>query len=164
MNDNGITGAEGGCDCGKVRYRFKSEPIVVKCCHCHACQRQAGSAFILNVLIEADNLELLGEKPEPWNLETASGHGQKNMRCPHCKVSVWSHYNMAGDGVCFVRGGTLDDPAMIKPDLHIFTESKLPWIELPEGVEQFPQFYTGKDIKRVFGEDGAARFKAAMAR
>ena len=159
-----ITGAEGGCDCGKVRYRFKAEPIVVKCCHCHSCQRQTGSAFVLNMLIEPDNLELVGEAPQASDLETASGHGQKNMRCPHCKVSVWSVYNMAGEGVYFVRGGTLDDTDKVEPDLHIFTESKLPWVQIPDGAEQFPQFYSGKDIKRAFGEDGAARFKAAMTR
>ena len=159
-----ITGAEGGCDCGKVRYRFKAEPIVVTCCHCHKCQRQTGSAYAVNILIEPDNLEILGETPVAWNLESGSGHGQKNMRCPHCMVSVWSVYNMAGDGVYFIRGGTLDDPGKVEPNMHIFTDSKLPWVEIPESVEQFPQFYAGKDIKRVFGEENAARFKVACGR
>jgi len=157
-----LAGSEGRCDCGKVRYRLKAEPIVVKCCHCHACQRQTGSAFILNVLIEPEHVELLGERPERYDLETASGRGQRNMRCPHCKTSVWGIYNMAGEGVWFIRGGTLDDPKKVEPDLHIFTDTKLPWVKIPDGAEQFPQFYSGKDIKRAFGEEGAARFRTAL--
>lgn len=162
MTRHSLTGSEGGCDCGKVRYRLKAEPIVIKCCHCHACQRQTGSAFILNMLIEPENVELLGEMPERCDLATASGKGQKNMRCPSCQVSVWGVYNMAGDGVWFMRGGTLDDPTGVEPDLHIYTESKLPWVAIPEGAECFEQFYTGKDIKRAFGEEGAARFRTAL--
>jgi len=157
-----IAGSEGGCDCGKVRYRVKAEPIVIKCCHCHTCQRQTGSAFILNMLIEPDNVELLGDAPERCDHETESGKGQKNMRCPSCKTSVWGIYNMAGDGIWFVRGGTLDDPKKVEPNLHIYTRSKLPWVQIPEGAEQFEQFYGGKDIKRAFGEEGAARFRIAL--
>lgn len=157
-----LNGKEGGCDCGKVRYRLKAEPIVIKCCHCRACQRQTGSAFALNVLIEPEHVEMLGESPKAWDLETQSGHGQANMRCPHCQVSVYSVFKMAGNGVWFMRGGTLDDPSGVEPDLHIYTETKLPWVRIPEGAEQFSGFYSGKDIKRAFGEDGAARFKAAL--
>ncbi len=159
-----LNGSEGGCDCGKVRYRLKAEPIAVNCCHCHACQRQTGSAFALNILIEATNVEMLGDEPEPVNLETASGMGQANFHCPHCKVSVWSVYNAAGDKARFVRAGTLDDPRGINPSAHIYTEAKLPWVAIPEGSEQFPAFYSGKDVVRVFGEEGAARWKAALTR
>lgn len=49
---------EGGCSCGEVRYRLTSDPLFVHCCHCLACQRQTGSAFVVNVLIEADRVEL----------------------------------------------------------------------------------------------------------
>lgn len=157
-----ITGAEGGCDCGKVRYRLKAEPIVIKCCHCHACQRQTGSAFALNVIIESEHVEQIGEAPEQWDLDTSSGMGQANMRCPSCKVSVWSVFNAAGAKAYFVRAGTLDDPSGIEPDLHIFTESKLPWVTIPEGSETFPAFYSGKDVVRVFGEENAARWKAVV--
>ena len=43
---------EGGCACGKMRYRLESKPMIVHCCHCRDCQRQTGSAFVLNALIE----------------------------------------------------------------------------------------------------------------
>jgi len=164
MTNHALTGSEGGCTCGKVRYRLKAEPINVNCCHCHDCQRQTGSAFAINILIESDNVELLGEAPEPAEYETGSGMGQRNFRCPHCKVSVWSIYNAAGDGARFVRAGTLDHADGVEPNAHIFAACKVPWLQIPEGVPQFPAFYSGKDIVPTFGEDGAARWRKALGR
>lgn len=50
---------DGGCTCGHVRYRMTSNPIFVHCCHCTWCQRETGSAFAVNALIEADRVQLL---------------------------------------------------------------------------------------------------------
>lgn len=151
---------EGGCSCGAVRYRLLSEPIVVHCCHCSWCQRESGAAFALNAVIESDRVEQLGEPPQRIETPSASGKGQAVLRCPACRVAVLSHYAGAGDKAAFVRVGTLDEPGAYPPDVHIFTESKQAWVALPGGAEQFAVFYTGKDVVRLYGEDGAARWKA----
>lgn len=151
---------EGGCACGKVRYRLTDDPIVVHCCHCRSCQRETGSAFVLNAVIEADRVELLGDEPERIDTPSDSGNGQPTFRCPDCKVALWSHYSGAGDKADFVRVGTLDDPDACPPDVHIFTRSKQPWVVLPEGAEAFEIFYAGPDVPRLYGDDGAARWKA----
>ena len=137
---------EGGCDCGKVRYRLASAPIVVHCCHCRWCQRESGTAFALNAVIEADRVELLGEAPERIDTPSASGKGQPIFRCPACKVVVWSHYAGAGDKAAFVRVGTLDDPDACPPDVHIFTASKQPWVVLPPGARAVPEYYSSKSV------------------
>ncbi len=155
---------EGGCDCGAVRYRLEAEPIVIKCCHCHACQRQSGSAFALNLIIESEHVTLLSGHPVPVEMATLSGHGQANYRCPTCRVSVWSTFHQAGAKARFVRAGTLDQTRDIVPDLHIFTKAKQDWVALPEHAECFEAFYTGKDVVRVFGEANAARWKAVLTR
>src|SRR6476659_8468424 len=54
---------EGGCACGAVRYRLTSEPLFVHCCHCLNCHRQTGSAFVINLLIEADRVIVDGAPP-----------------------------------------------------------------------------------------------------
>ena len=151
---------EGGCACGKVRYRLASEPIVVHCCHCTWCQRESGTAFALNAVIEAERVELIGEPPERVDTPSASGKGQAIFRCPDCKVAVWSHYAGAGPKANFIRVGTLDHPARCPPDVHIFTASKQSWVVLPQGAEAFAVFYSGKDVPRIYGEDGAARWRA----
>jgi hypothetical protein len=127
---------QGGCACGAVRYQLGSPPMFVHCCHCRDCQRHTGSAFVLNALIEADRVTLLAGNPEPVAAPTPSGKPQEIYRCPSCRVALWSTYGGV-QKLRFVRVGTLDDSAALKPDVHIYVRSKLPWITLPEGVPAF---------------------------
>lgn len=130
---------EGGCACGAVRYRLASEPLFVHCCHCLNCQRQAGSAFVINLLIEADRVRLLQGEPRPVDVPRGDGSSQRVYRCPDCEVAVYSSYGWPG--ILFVRGGTLDDPGSVAPDVHIFTRSKLPWLTLPGSVPACDVYY-----------------------
>ena len=150
---------EGGCDCRTVRYRLESPPLFVHCCHCRWCQRESGASFALNAMIEADRVTELGEPPELVNTPSASGAGQQIARCPQCKVAVWSHYAGAGPVLKFVRVGTLDDPDLLPPDIHIFTASKQPWVVLPEGVPAVPEYY---DREKYWPEDSKARRRAIL--
>jgi hypothetical protein len=127
-----------------VRYRLASGPMFVHCCHCRNCQRQTGSAFAINLLIEADRVELLAGEPEPVDAPRDDGSAQQISRCPRCRVAVWSHYGWPQ--VRFVRGGTLDDPAAVAPDVHIYTRSKLPWVTLPDGVPAFEGYYDSSSL------------------
>jgi hypothetical protein len=141
MNMATSLAAEGGCACRFVRYRMASRPLFVHCCHCTWCQRETGTAFALNAMIEADRVALLQGEVEVIHTPSLSGKGQKIARCPECRVALWSNYAGAGDAVRFVRVGTLDEPARFPPDIHIFTSSKQPWVALPEGVPAVPEFY-----------------------
>ena len=132
---------EGGCTCRRVRYRMKSRPLFVHCCHCSWCQRETGSAFAVNAMIEADRVELTAGAPEAVMTPSNSGKGQKIWRCPNCRIALWSNYSGAGDAVRFVRVGTLDTPAAMPPDIHIFTSTKQPWVVIPPGAKAVPEFY-----------------------
>jgi hypothetical protein len=148
---------EGGCSCGAVRYRLASEPMFVHCCHCLNCQRQTGSAFVINLLIEADRVELLSGEPEPVDVARDDGSTQRIYRCPACQVAVFSEYGRPE--VRFVRGGTLDDPSTVEPDVHIFTRSKLPWVELPDSVPAFEVYY---DTKTLWPAESLERLRAIL--
>ena len=132
---------EGGCDCRAIRYRMESAPLFVHCCHCRWCQRETGSSFALNAMIEADRVTNLGVESEVVNTPSQSGLGQKIARCPKCRIAVWSNYAGAGPVLRFVRVGTLDNPDTLPPDIHIFTQSKQPWIVLPAAVPSVPEYY-----------------------
>ncbi|HQZ46278.1 MAG TPA: GFA family protein, partial [Usitatibacteraceae bacterium] len=67
---------DGGCDCGQVRYRLETAPLFVHCCHCRWCQRESGSAFALNAMIEADRVASVGGEPELVQTPSESGKGQ----------------------------------------------------------------------------------------
>ncbi len=136
---------DGGCTCGGVRYRLTRRPMFVHCCHCRWCQRETGSAFVINALIEADRVELVKGAPEIVLTPSESGRGQKVTRCPVCRVALWSNYSGAGERVRFVRVGTLDDPDALPPDIHIYTASKQPWVVLPPGVPAVPEYYTNRE-------------------
>ncbi|HYZ79143.1 MAG TPA: GFA family protein [Gaiellaceae bacterium] len=130
---------EGGCACGAVRYRLTSDPLFVHCCHCLNCQRQTGSAFVINLLIEAERVELLSGEPQPVDAPRDDGSTQRIYRCPRCQVAVFSEYG--GPELRFVRGGTLDDPGSVTPDVHIYTRSKVAWVALPDSTPAFEVFY-----------------------
>ena len=151
---------EGGCRCGAIRYRLTGEPMFVHCCHCTDCQRETGSGFAINALYEMGRVELLAGAPEAVDTPSASGKGQTILRCPTCKVALWSHYAGAGEAVAFVRAGTLDEAAALVPDIHIYTRSKLPWVRLPEGARAVEGYYRPKD---VWSEESRARWKAALS-
>jgi hypothetical protein len=152
---------EGGCTCRHVRYRMTSKPLFVHCCHCRWCQRETGSAFVLNAMIEAERVELLAGGVEVVDTPSLSGRGQKISRCPKCRVAVWSNYAGGGDLVRFVRVGTLDDPDRFPPDVHIFTMSKQPWVSLAGGAPAFDAFY---DIETLWPPESLARRRAWRAR
>lgn len=135
----------GACACGLVRYRLASLPMLVHCCHCLDCQRQTGSAFVLNALIEADRIELQAGTLHAVALPTESGRPHDVYRCQSCQTALWSDYGHR-PWLRFVRVATLDDPAAMTPDVHIFTRSKLPWIVLPPHQPSFAAFYDAADI------------------
>jgi hypothetical protein len=145
MSSDGDLSLQGGCTCRAVRYRITSKPLFVHCCHCRWCQRETGTAFAHNAMIEADRVVLLKGSPEVVNTPSNSGKGQKIARCPRCRIALWSNYAGAGDQVRFVRVGTLDEPDRLPPDIHIFTESKQPWVALSPGTPAVHQYYRRTD-------------------
>jgi hypothetical protein len=129
-------------------------PLVVHCCHCRWCQRETGSAFALNAVIESEWLIDLAAAPVLIDTPSASGEGQQIARCPHCKVALWSHYAGAGPLVKFVRVGTLDEPDHLPPDIHIFTASRQPWVVLPAEARTVPEYY---ERDQVWSAESLAR-------
>ena len=152
---------EGGCDCRVIRYRMETAPLFVHCCHCRWCQRETGTAFALNAMIEADRVKLLAGNLDLVDTPSASGRGQKIARCPTCRIAVWSHYSGAGTAVSFVRVGTLDNPDCLPPDIHIFTSSKQPWVVLPPGTPAVPEYY---DRRQYWPAESLERREALLAR
>ena len=146
MTEASTFGADGGCTCRALRYRMLSPPLIVHCCHCRSCQRETGSAFVLNVLIEADRMQTLQGTPALIDTPSNSGKGQKIARCRACQVALWSTYAGGGDQLRFVRAGTFDEPDRFPPDIHIYTESKQPWVVLPLGARAVSQYYRRSDV------------------
>lgn len=158
---------EGGCTCGHVRYSVESKPLIVHCCHCSMCQRQNGSAFAVNALIEADRVRLLQGDIAEITVPSPSGNGQVIARCPKCQVAVWSNYlifykGILGEAIRFIRVGTLDDPSKMPPDIHIYTSSKQPWLVLPPDAQVVEEYYVTQDVWPKESLDRMAAMLAAV--
>jgi hypothetical protein len=89
-----------------------------------------------------------------------SGKPQEIFRCPDCGTAMWSKYHGAPGDTVLLRAGTLDHPEAIKPDVHIFTRSKLPWLELPAGARSFESFYK---LAEVWPEASRERLRRNIA-
>ena len=149
---------DGGCACRSVRFRLSGPPMFVHCCHCRDCQRQTGSAFVLNALIETDRIKLLAGGPMATAVPTDSGRPHDIYRCPACHTAVWSDYGRR-PALRFVRTGTLDDPSALRPDVHIYTRSKLPWLVLPVSTPAYETYY---DMNSLWPPASLARRRAIL--
>jgi hypothetical protein len=109
---------------------------------------------VINVLIEADRVELL--QGEPVAVDVARERGKQRIwRCATCQTALYSKYT--SPKVRFVRAGTLDDPSSVEPDVHIFTRSKLPWVRLPESIPAFNVYY---DTQKLWPAESLERLAA----
>lgn len=132
----------GSCICNLVRYRLLTSPLYVYACHCIDCQKVTGSAFCLSLTIEQQYIQVL----TPTAPVIASRERKvpsafvQHVECPRCKTELWSN-SFVGPTLCDVRVGTLDFPSLMEPDLHIFVNSKLDWIKLPDHAKTTPKDY-----------------------
>lgn len=128
--------ASGGCQCGKVRYRFEGEPETVYVCHCRECRRQSASAFGISVIVPTRAITLTAGTPKIWRRPTDSGDRLDCYFCPDCGSRLW-HVSVSDPALSSVKGGSLDTPPDLSEAAHIWTSRKLPGIEIPEGVLRF---------------------------
>lgn len=130
---------EGGCRCGRVRYRAAlGELPRVYACHCLDCQTWSGSAFSLQFILPEDQLEVTGE-PALFELTSPDGSRTSRQRaCPVCFTRVYNT-NTRRPGLAVVRAGTLDDSDKLAIVLHIWTRRKLAGIEIPDDLPAWPE-------------------------
>ena len=127
---------EGGCRCGRLRYRVVGKPQAVNCCHCRDCQRLTGSAFAVNGVYPTSQVEHLGSEWSRRDL-VVDTDGGRAWRCCECGVLLFSDHPAFGDALRFVRAGTLDQGERLNPDAHYFVRSKHPWVVIPDGIRAF---------------------------
>lgn len=154
--------AKGQCGCGMVRFHVRRQPFAIHACHCSYCQKQTGTAFAHNALVEPDALELVSGEVEVVHAPAPTGIDQRIVRCKRCRTPVWGHYGSFGDRACFVRVGAMERPGDFPPDVHIFTSSKPDWLPLEANVPSFKGLYSGNDLAQLFGPERSVRWLNAL--
>ncbi|ORY09839.1 Mss4-like protein [Clohesyomyces aquaticus] len=162
MTDETFTPLKGHCTCRAITYEVLAPFLCTNCCHCTWCQRETGSAFVLNAIIETSNFRITSDtKPIHVDVPSASGDGQMMARCPKCFIVLYGDYADDGTWTTYVRVGTLDDESKerTKPDVHIFTSTKMDWVDLSgEKARGVPIFEESYRRIHVWRNDANERF------
>ncbi|EDU43135.1 aldehyde-activating protein [Pyrenophora tritici-repentis] len=151
----------GSCICTTIRYRLLTSPLYCYACHCPDCQKLTGSAFGLFLSIERYNLQIISPTA-PVFVKRAKKPPSIDItaECPKCSVQLWSHGGL-GEAVLEVRVGTLDFPALMQPDVHIFVGSKVGWVGLPKGTKVEVGAH---DFREVWPKSSLERLEVCMRR
>jgi hypothetical protein len=121
----------GGCLCGAIRYRAAKPPVMVTHCHCASCRRAAGSAFVTWATFRAGDFAFIAGEPARFR----SSPKVERTFCPSCGTSLTYRHDDHADEVD-VTVGSLDEPAAVAPLDHVWTQAKLPWLKVDDGLPQ----------------------------
>lgn len=136
----------GGCACGAIRYQVKGSPVVSTVCHCRFCQKRLAGAFSVLASFKVGAVEVTqGELSEVEHHSDESGRWLRMSFCPKCGTTV-SHTAEVRPGMRTIAGGTFDDPNWFSINRHIWVQSKLPWVIIPEGIDTYLQGYVAPPV------------------
>ncbi len=124
---------EGGCQCEAIRYEVVGAPKRRVVCHCTDCQRQSGSAFGMTMVVNEDDFRLKKGESKTYASKSDAGRAKLGAFCPECGTRIYHKPEWRKDTVS-VKPGTLDDTRWLKPEMHLWTIRKQPWVIIPEGV------------------------------
>ena len=131
-----MSGLEGGCQCGAIRYEIVGPSKRLMVCHCTDCQRQSGSAFGMTLVIDEGDFQLKKGKLKSFASTSDGGRAKLGTFCPDCGSRIYHKLDWR-KGALSVKPGTLDSTLWLKPEIHIWTKSKQPWVAIPDGVEAY---------------------------
>lgn len=127
----------GRCLCGAISYEIEGELQMCGVCHCKNCQRQAGSAYSVLFGVGDQDIAISGD------LTTYDDHGDSGNVvhrhfCGKCGSPVMTTLPTQ-PGMAYIKAGTLDDTSVLDPQIHFWTRSKQPWVEIDPDILQMPR-------------------------
>lgn len=120
---------EGGCYCGRIKYRAEADPEKVEICHCSDCQTLSGSAYRTAVPVEADSFELLCGTPSLYQKTAEDGSIRLQAFCPDCGSPLYSAPPEGERGYFGIRVGTTRQRDMLIPKNQYWFRSAQPWTQ-----------------------------------
>lgn len=126
---------EGGCSCGKVRYRIEEDDPPCYACFCTDCQTRSGSGCALAMPVWRTRLTVEGDCRQA-SRPMASGSTLTAHCCAECLTDIFAHNDQLPD-LAIVRAGTLDNSRDLVPAAFMWTRSKPSWVSLPDDARCF---------------------------
>ncbi len=125
--------ATGTCQCEQVHYKLRQAPIITVVCHCTDCQKLSAGAFSMTMMVKREDFELVRGELQAFDRTAASGNIARCYFYPTCSNRIY-HENPEKPEVIRLKPGTLDDTSIIKPEMHVWTQSAQPWVTLPTDI------------------------------
>jgi len=123
---------KGGCCCGAIRYEVADSPTYETICHCQLCRGTTGAPVVAWFTAARDSVRLTGQEPARFN---SSANGVRSF-CSICGTQIL--FSSADHPhVVDVTIASLDDPARVPPRSHTFVRSKLAWMRISDGLEEY---------------------------
>lgn len=133
---------QGSCLCSKVTFEVKKFKHAIAHCHCNMCQKFHGAAFSTFAEVALADLNWLSGH------ELITSYQAKNdttrQFCRECGSSLTfsSKYNRK-DKTLEIAIAALDAlPNKLDVNAHIFTESKVKWLNLNDDIPKYLRFRT----------------------
>ena len=127
---------DGGCRCGKVRFRISVTPVMTSVCHCSGCQRMTASAFSTTIMVPSEGFAVIAGDPVIGGLH---GDQSRHHHCDWCKSWLFTRIPPEYGPFVNVRATMLDDATWFAPYMETFTDEKLPWAQTG-ATRSYPTF------------------------
>ncbi len=142
-------GAEGGCLCGRIRYRLLKDAQRVTVCHCSFCQRATGSAYMIEPIFGIDDVEVLAGTPKVYDHRSEGSGKMVHVHfCADCGTKLLLTFERWPD-LLGLYVGTLDQPALIPivgaRDKVIFLDAARADTIIPAGIATYRQHQATND-------------------
>lgn len=116
----------GGCLCGDVRYQYRGDVGPAAYCHCDDCRRCTGSAFNVSVRLDLPLFTIVRGSPKGFTKVADSGNSLTRYFCTGCGSPIYTG-SPQHPAVVYVKAGSIDDPALVKPTRQSWVRSAVSW-------------------------------------
>jgi hypothetical protein len=127
--------AKGSCLCGAVRFEMHGTPLRVNHCHCSRCRKARGTGHATNLVLELDGLRFTAGEELVSVYKVPDAQYFAHAFCRSCGASMPRRDE--GRGIAIIPMGSFDDDPGVRPERHIYVDSRAPWEQIQDDLPQF---------------------------
>ena len=131
MQENIFTG---GCLCGRIRYRATGRAATPSHCHCELCRKSSGAPFLSWASFAMRDFTFTQGSPARFDSSPIAFR----QFCANCGTQLTFQFLRSPDSIDLTLA-SLDEPAAIRPEDHIWTKRQIAWIKLDDGLPRFAE-------------------------
>jgi len=146
-----MTGFEGRCLCGAVKFAITPPTLFFAHCHCRYCREAHGAAFVSWVGAAQQRFRYLPGSREPrWY---QSSQQSRRGFCETCGTTLFFASTLC-PGEIHVTRAAIQGPIDREPQCHVFIDQHAEWVQLGDGLPRYTSEEPGlQKYRSVRGKD-----------